>query len=79
MHSAAKSISEGIGVLHVLRELFAEEGSTFRSVDASAYTGMLRTGVGEVKQRSTKQLWAHGAIKGGGAEAQNVPIAEPSG
>lgn len=61
---AAKGISEWIGVVSVIRELYGETRQAIMEVDASACKGMLfRTSAGKAKHFSAKQLLAQGAVQ----------------
>lgn len=63
LNSAAKDISEGIGVTTAMRELFGESRKATLSVDASACNGMLlRTGMARCRRRlapNTLQMGRH--------------------
>lgn len=69
LDSAAKGVSEFIGVRTALRELFSEDRGVILSVDSSACKGMLlRTVTGKVKHLSAKQLGGQGAVQSYGVE-----------
>lgn len=69
-----QAISEGIGVVNVFRQIFAEDRNTILNANATTCKGMLlREGAGKLKFMNTKQLWAQGASKTYGVEVQKVP------
>lgn len=61
--------------MSAIREPFGESRSTIHSADASACKGMLlRTGAGQVKQISTKPLWALGAMQSHSWEMHTIAL-----
>lgn len=76
MNSSVEVISEGVGVIIAIRELFGEHRKATLILGASACKGMLlRIGTGKVKHLTTTELWIQGAIQSYGVEVQKVPRA----
>lgn len=66
LNSAAKGISEGVGMFNAIRELVGEVRQAMLNADASALKGMLLSiGTGNVEEKKlrTKQLWVQGTIQ----------------
>ena len=74
LNGAVKAVSEGIGALHLIRELCSEECRVSLCTDASACKGIvLRQGCGRIKHLDVKSLWIQGAI-----EVHNISVKKVS-
>ena len=75
LYSGVRGISEGLGVVHMLRERRGEQwGKNSHEVDASACCGiLLRKGAGGLKHLSVKDLWVQDAIREHGIIAHKIP------
>jgi hypothetical protein len=74
LNAAVKGISEGIGLLELMQEVFRKQVNMTLHVDANACRGiLLRHGAGKVKHLTTKQLWVQGAIKSYNIQVEKVP------
>jgi hypothetical protein len=74
LNGAVKAMSEGLGALHLIRELVGEECRVSLCTDASACKGiLLRQGSGRIKHLDVKSLWIQGAVESHGIVVQKVP------
>jgi hypothetical protein len=75
LYSGVRGISEGLGVVHMLRERRGEQwGEISHEVDASACRGiLLRKGAGGLKHLSVKDLWVQDAIREHGIIVHKIP------
>ena len=65
LYASLKVLSEGVGVLNMLREIHGERWGTMdHNVDASACRSIiLRRGVGSIKHLSLKVLWVQSIVR----------------
>jgi hypothetical protein len=74
LNGAVKAMSEGLGALHLIKELVGEECRVSLCTDASACKGIvLRQGSGRIKHLDVKSLWIQGAVESHGVVVQKVP------
>ena len=71
LNSMVKAMSESIGILHLMHEIFTQKPRIRIYTDATACKGIvLRHGSGKIKHLSTKQLWTQEAVVAYGMDIQ---------
>ena len=74
LNAAVKGLSETIGLLNLISEIWSVVPTSRLYVDASACKGMiLRHGSGKVKHLSVKQLWVQEAVRAFGVQVVRIP------
>ena len=74
LNAAVKGLSETIGLLNLITEIWGSIPTAKLHVDASACKGMiLRHGSGKVKHLSVKQLWVQEAVRAFGVQVLRIP------